>query len=46
MLAYVPGIPVISVPLAPPHSGDWRKCRPIGLDKAKSADREKYLRDE
>lgn len=46
MLAYVPGIPVISVPLAAPFSGNYRQCRPIGLDAAKSGDRKKYLRGE
>ena len=46
MLAYVPGVLVISVPLAPPNSSDWTQCRPIGLDKAKAGDREKYLRGE
>jgi hypothetical protein len=46
MLAYVPDVLVISVPLAPPRSGNWTQCRPIGLDRAKSGDRKKYLRGE
>lgn len=42
MIATIPGL-IICVPLAPPHSGDYRKCRPIGLYKASAADRKRYL---
>src|SRR5260370_34754281 len=45
MLAQIPGL-VICVALAAPHSGVWRKCRPIGLDKAHADDRRKYLEGE
>ena len=42
MLAYVPGL-IICVPLAAPHSGDARQCRPIGLKKPRPEDRVRYL---
>lgn len=36
MVAEVPGALVLSVPIAPPRSGDHRRCRPIGIYKATS----------
>ena len=43
MIGMVPGL-VISVPIAPPNSGDARYCRPIGVYKPSVADRNRYLR--
>jgi hypothetical protein len=36
---------VITVPLAPPRSGDARRCRPIGIYEAAAEERENYYRD-
>lgn len=36
---------VISVPLAPPQSGDPRKCRPIGLNVATNLQQDRYRQD-
>jgi hypothetical protein len=35
LVAEVPGGDVLCVPLAPPRSEDYRKCRPIGLYRPK-----------
>lgn len=43
LLGQVPGL-VICAPLAPPNSGNTRKCRPIGIYKPSAADRLAYLR--
>ncbi len=43
MVGMVPGL-TICVPLAPPNSGDVRRCRPIGIYKTSEADRIRYLR--
>jgi hypothetical protein len=45
MFGQVPGL-VLSVPLAPPNSGDTSKCRPIGIYKPAREDRLRYLRGE
>lgn len=45
MVATLPGL-IICVALAPPNSGDYKKCRPISVFKANAANREKYLRGE
>ena len=45
MLGEVPGTLIISVPLAPPNSGEHNRCRPIGLYSAVRRLRERYLRD-
>jgi hypothetical protein len=31
MVGYVPGLTWLGVPLALPNSGNYRKCRPIGI---------------
>jgi len=41
----VPGTLIIQVPLAPPNSGEYNRCRPIALYSAVTRLREKYLRD-
>lgn len=33
---------VVTVPLAPPRSGDPRKCRPIGLYMASQTEQDRY----
>lgn len=43
MVGMVPGL-TICVPLAPPISGDVRRCRPIGIYRTSEADRIRYLR--
>jgi hypothetical protein len=43
MIGMVPGL-TVNVPLAPPNSGDARKCRPIGIYKASEVDRSRYMR--
>ncbi len=43
MIGIVPGL-TICVPLAPPNSGDARRCRPIGVYRTSEADRIRYLR--
>jgi hypothetical protein len=43
MVGTVPGL-TICVPLAPPNSGDVRRCRPIGIYKTSEADRIRYQR--
>jgi hypothetical protein len=45
MVGSVPGL-VICVPLAPPRSGDVRRCRPIGIYQPSAKDRIRYLRGE
>jgi len=45
MLGEVPGTLIIQVPLAPPNSGEYNRCRPIALYSAVTMLREKYLRD-
>jgi hypothetical protein len=42
MLGMVPGL-VLCVPLAPPTSGNFTKCRPIGIYKPSREDRIRYL---
>lgn len=42
MFGQIPGL-VLCVPLAPPHSGDVRKCRPIGIYRPSRTDRIRYL---
>jgi hypothetical protein len=44
MVGEIEGI-VVTVPLAPPNSGDRKKCRPIGLYQASDAERERYRND-
>ena len=41
MICDVEGV-LVSVPLAPPESGDVRKCRPIGLYEASSRERDLF----
>jgi len=43
MVGMVPGL-TVCVPLAPPNSGDVRRCRPIGIYKTSEADKIRYLR--
>jgi hypothetical protein len=43
MVGMIPEL-VLTVPIAPPNSGDARYCRPIGLYKPSVADRNRYLR--
>jgi hypothetical protein len=43
MIGTVPGL-VVCVPLALPNCGDVRLCRPIGIYKASTAERSRYLR--
>ena len=45
MLAAIPGGLVICVPLAPPNSGEYNRCRPIGLYEAVTAHKNRYLAD-
>ena len=44
MVGEIDGV-LITVPLAPPKSGDPAKCRPIGIFKTGSGLRTKYLED-
>ena len=44
MVSEVPGR-VLVVPLAPPNSGDARKCRPIGCYEASAALAARYRED-
>lgn len=44
MTGSVPG-DILTVPLAPPNSGDVTKARPIGIYRTSEADRETYLSD-
>lgn len=44
MIARVPG-DVVIVPLAPPKSGDSRKCRPIGIYPASQSVVKRYYAD-
>lgn len=37
LVARLPGGRVAQVPLSPPRSGDWRRCRPIGIYEASAA---------
>jgi hypothetical protein len=34
LIARLAGGPIVQVPLAPSASGDWRRCRPIGIYEA------------
>jgi hypothetical protein len=43
MLGEIPGGLIISVPLAPPKSEDYKRCRPIGLYEAVTRMRTRYL---
>lgn len=43
MLGEIPGGLIICVPVAPPNSGNYRLCRPIGLYSAVTRMRERYL---
>jgi hypothetical protein len=45
LIAALPGGDVIQVPLAPARSKDWRRCRPIGIYQANSAQRVLYERE-
>lgn len=45
MVGLVPGL-TICVPLAPPNTGDARRCRPIGVYKPSEEDRRRYERGE
>lgn len=36
---------VVTVPLAPPRSGDPAKCRPIGLYPAAASELDRYMED-
>jgi len=45
MIGMVPGL-FLSVPLAPPNSGNGRFCRPIGIYNASAQNRSRYLRGE
>jgi hypothetical protein len=42
LIAALPGGDVIQVPLAPPQSGSWRRCRPIGIYPANRTQRRLY----
>lgn len=42
LIATLPGGALIQVPLAPPHRGDWRHCRPIGIYPANQTQRQLY----
>jgi len=44
LLGEIEGL-VLTVPLAPPRSGDPTKCRPIGLYEASKAEQDAYRRD-
>lgn len=44
MVARVPGA-IVMVPLAPPRSGDRRKCRPIGIYEPSHSLIERYKKD-
>ena len=44
MVARVPGA-IVVVPLAPPQSGDPRRCRPIGIYEPSRALTERYRED-
>jgi hypothetical protein len=44
MVARVPGT-IVVVPLAPPRSGDPRKCRPIGIYEPSPTLAERYQED-
>jgi|ERR671936_2094789 hypothetical protein len=44
MVARIPGA-IVVVPLAPPRSGDSRKCRPIGIYEPGRAMVERYEKD-
>jgi hypothetical protein len=37
LVACLPGGRVVQVPVAPPRSGSWRMCRPIGIYEAGAA---------
>lgn len=37
LVAHLPGRRVPQIPLAPPRSGDWRTCRPVGIYQANAA---------
>lgn len=45
MLAEVPGGLIICVPLAPPNSEEYTRCRPIGLYSAVTELRNRYMAD-
>jgi hypothetical protein len=42
LLARVPGGDLVQIPLAPPNSGDWRTCRPVGLYPANPSQTRRY----
>jgi hypothetical protein len=42
LLARLPGGDLVQIPLAPPHSGDWRTCRPIGIYPANPIQARRY----
>lgn len=42
LIAVLPGGAVIQVPLAPPRSRDWWKCRPIGIYPANQTEQRLY----
>ena len=44
LVGEVEGI-VMTVPLAPPRSGDPTKCRPIGLYRAAAMEEDRYRQD-
>ena len=42
LLARLPVGDLVQIPLAPPNSGDWRTCRPIGLYRANPTQTRRY----
>jgi hypothetical protein len=42
LVARLPGGVVVQVPLAPPRSGGWRTCRPVGIYQASAAVTRRY----
>lgn len=45
MLGEIPGGLIISVPVAPANSGEYNRCRPIGLYSAVTRLKARYLAD-
>jgi hypothetical protein len=44
LVTAVEGI-VVTVPLAPPRSGNTSKCRPIGIYRASASEQDRYWQD-
>jgi hypothetical protein len=37
LVARLPGGRIVQIPVAPPHHGDWRTCRPVAIYEASAA---------